>query len=119
MLFADQAYATQILKELYNEAMLPVTKIPQTPLRLNEACVRLEEMILEQTIEHGNNPILNWNVANASLVRGTTGLIYPDKSSATERIDGLSALINAIAAAVADPNDRGPSVYETRGVLTV
>lgn len=118
-LFADRAYATQLLNELFNEAMIPVKGIPQGPVTLNEACVTLEEMVLGQLIEHGNNPILNWNVANASLVRGTTGLIYPDRSSATERIDGLSALINAIAAAVADPNDRGPSVYETRGVLTV
>jgi phage terminase large subunit-like protein len=88
---ADPAYATQLLNELYNEAMLPIQKIGQRGANLNEACVK----------------------------RGTTGLVYPDKSMATERIDGLSALINAIAAAVADPNDRGPSVYETRGVLTV
>jgi phage terminase large subunit-like protein len=42
-----------------------------------------------------------------------------DKSSATERIDLLAALINALAGAVSDPENNGPSVYETRGILTL
>ena len=41
---------------------------------MNEACVTLEEMVLDRRIEHGNNQILNWNIANASLKRGATGI---------------------------------------------
>jgi phage terminase large subunit-like protein len=106
-LFADRAYATQLLNELYNDAMIPVKGIPQGPVTLNEACVSLEELVLGQQIEHGGNEILNWAVANCSLKRGTTGLVHPDKSSATERIDALAALINALAAWRADPEQRG------------
>lgn len=116
-MFADRAYATQILNELFNEEMIPVKGIPQGPVTLNEACVALEEMVIGQQIEHGGNEILNWAIANASVKRGTTGLIHPDKSSATERIDPLAALINAIAAYKADPENRGPSVYDTPGNL--
>ena len=114
-LFADRAYATQILNELYNDAGIPVKGIPQGSVTLNEACVKLEELVLDRQIEHGDNGILNWAIANASVERNTTGLMHPNKSSATERIDALSALINALAAYVADPEDRGPSVYETSG----
>ncbi len=118
-LFADRAYATALLNNLYNNHMIPVKGIPQGPVTLNEACVALEEMVVSQQIEHGGNEILNWAVANASLKRGTTGLIHPDKSSATERIDALAALINALAAYKADPENRAPSVYDTPGALSL
>jgi phage terminase large subunit-like protein len=113
MIFADRAYANDILIALANDHQIPVKGIPQGEITLNEACVKLEEMVLSGTIEHGNNPVLNWNVANCSLKRGHTGLVCPDKTIATERIDGLAALVNAIAAMVADPEDRSPSIYES------
>jgi phage terminase large subunit-like protein len=116
---ADRAYATQLLTRLYNEHGLNVKGIPQGPLTMNEPMVRLEELIVEGKIRHGNNPILAWNVANAVVHRNRTGLMELDKAQATERIDGLSALLNALAAAVADPADHGPSVYESRGLLLI
>ncbi len=118
-LFGDRAYCTEMLNWLYNEAQIPVKGIPQGPVTLNEACVYLEELVNERGIEHGGNEILNWAVANCSLKRGTTGLIHPDKSSATERIDALAALINALAAMKADPEDRSVSVYEKKGQLAL
>ncbi len=118
-MFADRAYCTDLLNELFNEAMIPIKGIPQGPVTLNEACVYLEELVLSQRIEHGGNEILNWAVANCSLKRGTTGLVHPDKSSATERIDALSALINALAAMIADPENRSPCVYDTPGQLVL
>jgi phage terminase large subunit-like protein len=116
-MFADRAYSMDLLNDLFNEESMNVKGIAQGPLSLNEACVRLEELVLSGKIEHGSNPVLDWNIANASLKRGTTGLIYPDRSSATERIDGLMALVYALAAYVSDPESYGPSVYESRGML--
>lgn len=116
-MFADRAYCMDLLNDLFNEEGMNVKGIAQGPLPLNEACVRLEELVLSGKIEHGSNPILDWNIANASLKRGSTGLVYPDRSSATERIDGLMALVYALAAYVSDPESYGPSVYETRGLI--
>jgi len=113
---ADRAFATQILLELYNDHGFPVKGITQGPVILNESMVRLEELILEGRIRHGNDPILAWNVANGTMRRNTTGLMYLDRSGATERIDGLAALVNALSAAVADPQDHSQSVYERRGL---
>jgi len=117
-LYADRAYATQILTRLANTHGIEVKGIPQGPVTLNEAMVRLEELVISQTIRHGDNPLLNWAVANAVIHLNTTGLKHLDKSQATERIDALAALVNALAAAVADPNNTGPSIYESRGVAT-
>lgn len=118
-LFADRAYFQQMLTRLFNEAGIPVKAIPQTCMHLNEPCVTLERMILDRSIEHGGNPILDWNVANASIVRNTTGLIHPNKTSATERIDGLAALLNALAGYIDDEADRSASVYERPGMLAL
>jgi phage terminase large subunit-like protein len=118
-MFADRAYANRLLTRLYNDHRIEVKGIPQGPVTLNEACVLFEEMIIKQEIEHGDNPILNWNVANASVIRGNTGLMCLNKSSSTERIDGLAALLNALTAYVADPEHRGPCVYESRGILFI
>jgi phage terminase large subunit-like protein len=118
-MLADRAYSMDLLNDLFNEEGMNVKGIAQGPLSLNEACVRLEELVLSGAIEHGSNPILDWNISNASLKRGTTGLVYPDRSSATERIDGLMALVYALAAYVSDPESYGPSVYEKRGMFFV
>lgn len=115
-LFADRAYSMDMLTDLFNDEGMDVKGITNSPLNLNESCVRLEEFVLSGKIEHGSNPVLNWNVANASLKRGSTGLIYPDRSSATERIDGLMALVYALAAYISDPESYSASVYEEHGI---
>jgi phage terminase large subunit-like protein len=71
----------------------------------------LESMILDRKIRHDDNPILTWNVSNANARRAPTGLMYLDKSKTTNRIDGLAALIDAIAAATA--NDAEQTVHES------
>lgn len=118
LMLADRAYATELLNRLFNEEGINVKGISQGPVTLNEAMVKLEELILSRQIRH-HNEILDWNIANAVICRTNTGLMNLDKSSANERIDVLAALINALAGAVSDPENNGPSVYETRGVLAL
>lgn len=118
LLCADRAYASQLLSRLFNLHDLPVRGIPQGPVTLNEPMVRLESLLLAGAIRHGNHPILAWNASNADMRRNSTGLMHLDKSGSTGRIDGLAALVNAIAAATADAGGGGPSVYESRGILT-
>lgn len=115
-LCADRAFATQILTRLMNVHGLPVQGISQGPVTMNEPTVRFEELVLARKIRHGDNPILAWNVANAVLRRCSTGLVHLDKGQATERIDGLGACLNALAAAT-DCTDNEASVYESRGIL--
>jgi len=118
-IFADRAYAMDLLIDLFNEESIQVKGIPQGAVTLNESCRLLEDMVESKQIEHGSNPILDWNVANASVSRNATGLMCLDRSSSTERIDGLAALINALAAYIADPEHRGPSPYESGGIFII
>lgn len=111
LLLADRAYATQLLNRLFNNHGIPVKGITQGPVQLNEPMVKLEAMLLDGTLRHDGNAVLTWNISNANVRTTSTGLMHLDKSSATQRIDGLAALVDALAGFVADPN-HGPSVYD-------
>ncbi len=118
LLCADRAYCNRLLTRLFNEHSIPTNGIPQGSVTLNEACVTLEKLVVNEEIHHGDSPILNWNIQNASVKRNSTGLIHPDKTMATERIDGLAALVNALAAYAGDKEQRwSSSVYDTAGSL--
>jgi phage terminase large subunit-like protein len=45
------------------------------------------------------------------------GNIKPDKERSRKRIDGISALVNALGRALLRDATGGRSVYETRGLL--
>jgi phage terminase large subunit-like protein len=117
-LYADRAYASHLLTRLFNNHGLNVKGISQGPVTLNEAMVRLEASIIDRKVSHDGDPVLAWNVANAVVKRQSTGLMNLDKATATNRIDGLAALVNALTAA-RDVLDGGPSVYDERGLLWV
>jgi phage terminase large subunit-like protein len=46
--------------------------------------------------------VAQWNANNVCVYTDPTGLIKPDKSKSTEKIDGIAALVNALALASTD-----------------
>ena len=78
----------------------------------------LLNMILGRKIAHGGNPVLRWMANNVVVKTDPAGNLKPDKGKSTERIDGIVAMIMALSLAIRQVDD-GPSVYETRGVLSV
>lgn len=120
VLNADRAYATQMLSNLFNKHGMNVKGISQGPVMMSEPISKFEELVLSGGIAHGDNPILDWNVANAVVRNLRTGLRILDKENTTERIDGLSACLNALAGVIANDGDGGgESVYESRGLLFI
>lgn len=75
----------------------------------------LMNLCLQKKIRHGGNPILRWNADNLVVQQDPTGNLKPDKAKATQKIDGMVALIMAISRASLYSNVKGPSIYETRG----
>jgi phage terminase large subunit-like protein len=72
-------------------------------------------------LRHDANPVMTWMASNAVVDRRRDETILPIKESqmSPNKIDGIDALINAIAPAVNDNGQYGPSVYENRGILEV
>jgi phage terminase large subunit-like protein len=74
-----------------------------------------ETLRLERCNSH---PVLRWNASNVSVRHDPAGNIKPDKERSSERIDGISALVNGLGRALL----RGAAerfVYETRDILFV
>lgn len=69
----------------------------------------IESLLLNGKLRHDNNPVLSWCVANAVATRDPAGNRKLNKAKATGRIDGLVALVMAVAMA----DVRADDVYIT------
>jgi phage terminase large subunit-like protein len=77
----------------------------------------LMNTVLTGNLQHGGHPVLRWNADNLVVEQDAAGNLKPDKAKATQKIDGMVALIMALDRAVRHSGETGPSVYESRGPL--
>lgn len=115
----DPFNATQLALDLRDGDGLPVDFLRQGFLSLSDPTKQLELMVKSRKLRHGNNPVLRWMAANAVVETDPAGNLKLSKRRSREKIDGLSALVNATAAASGDDAGAGASVYETRGILSL
>ena len=85
---------------------------------MSAPCKKLEELVLAKKLAHGGHPVLRWMAGNTVVETDSAGNIKPSKKKSNERIDGIVALVMALGRAMTIPEEP-PSVYETRGVLTI
>jgi len=111
----DRRFAQQLAHHLDADGIAVVDQ-PQG-FQLNEACVRLGELVAEGKLHHDHDPLLTWCASNLVLRTGRYGEVRPDKDAAPDKIDPVVAAVMALQRAIAQA-DVG-SVYEDRGVLTV
>lgn len=78
----------------------------------------LQRLIMSEQIAHAGHPVLRWMMSNIAALQDPAGNQKFDKSKSGDKIDGAVALAMALGIAIAD-EVKGPSVYETRGVLTL
>ena len=64
-----------------------------------------EQLIVEGLLVHGNSPPLNFNIANAKVIRDTSGNRKLDKSQDKKTIDGAIAMVMALALAYQEHGD--------------
>ena len=62
---------------------------------------------------HGGHPVLRWYASNVAVRQDPASNITPDKERSSERIDGISALVNALGRALVRDGTGGPSIYDT------
>lgn len=93
----DHAYAGNIASNHAGLHGLNVSPLGQGFLNLTGPTTEFERMALGGLFEHFNNPVLRWMISNAIIKRHRTGLVMIDKEQSTNRVDGVSATINAIA----------------------
>lgn len=64
---------------------------------LNTPSKTFEKMAKSAQFEHFNNPVLSWMLGNVALDKDANGNIKPNKEKSINKIDGISAAIDALA----------------------
>lgn len=85
-------------------AGLTCTDVPQG-FFLNEALRALAKWVVDVLLCHGGDPILAWMAANTVVREGRNTEIRLDKDRASEKIDGIAALSNAVKLAISQPEE--------------
>lgn len=112
----DPHQATQHATRMMAEGF-PMLEVRQTVLSLSEPMKELEALVLSGKLRHDGNPVLTWMISNVVAHLDAKDNIYPRKQRPQNKIDGAVGLIIALRAMRSTAE--GPSVYETRGVLTL
>jgi phage terminase large subunit-like protein len=78
---------------------LSAVEVQQTMANLSGAAKELERLVLAGRLRHGAHPVLRWCISNAAVDTDANGNLKPSKKRSRERIDGVSALVTALALA--------------------
>lgn len=119
----DRWNATQIVNDLTTDGAPMITfgqgfasmSAPTKDLqRLIKVGARADEhgAPVKPMIRHGGNPLWRWMVDNFAVAMDPAGNVKPDKKNAGDKIDGVVALIMALARAVAAREAESTSAYE-------
>jgi len=55
-------------------------------------------MVSKQEINHGNNPVLRWQIGNVQIKEDSNNGKWVHKTASTGKIDGIVAMLNAVCA---------------------
>jgi phage terminase large subunit-like protein len=99
-----------------------LVEIKQNFTTLGPAMSEIEAFLHGKHINHGNNPILNWNYSNLEVIKNADGLVRPTKGikkgnsqnkkgNEYYKIDGFVAVVNGFTRVILHKNN--PTVYKT------
>ena len=112
----DPWNAMQTAVNLEDEG-LTMVEVRQGFKSMSAPMKEIEQLTMGKKLKHSGHPVLRWNVGNVQVKMDENENIRPVKGKGTERIDGLVAMVNAMARAML--REDTTSVYESRGVITV
>lgn len=95
----DPWQATQLATTMAKEGA-PMVEIGATVKNFSEPMKMLESLVLSGKLAHGNNPVLDWMASNVTAKADKKDNIYPTKDLPENKIDGIVALIMALARAI-------------------
>ena len=110
----DPWNSSQFATDLQNDGLM-LTKVRQGFASMNEPLKEIQRLVLRGAkgapgIAH-DNPVMDWCMDNLAVATDPAGNVKPDKAKSGEKIDGVSALVNAMFEAM---NEARISAYEQR-----
>lgn len=91
----DAWNATILATELQAEG-ITVVEVRQGFRALSEPTKEMSVLLANGQLQHGGHPVLRWMADNMTVRQDANGNIAPDKARASEKIDGIVALIMAL-----------------------
>jgi phage terminase large subunit-like protein len=92
----DPHQATQHSTIMLGEGF-PMVEVRQTVLSLSEPMKELQALVLDGKLKHDGNPVLTWMMSNVVAHQDAKDNIYPRKWRPDKKIDGVLAIIFALA----------------------
>ncbi|MFF2640324.1 terminase large subunit [Streptomyces niveus] len=113
----DRWGATPLTNDLEGERA-PMVGVGQGFKSMSPALKAVQRLLLRghqkghrQMLRHDGNPVMAWMVDNLAVAMDASGNVKPDKASAGDKIDGVSALCDAMSEILARPPKK-VSAYE-------
>lgn len=93
----DQYSAQQLITHFQNHfGEERVLKLPQTVQYLSQPMKLVRGLIDEGRIHHDGNPVLAWCIGNVTAQEDRNENVFPRKERPEKKIDGVTALLNAM-----------------------
>ena len=106
----DPFQATQLSTRMLAEG-LPMIEVRPTVLNFSEPMKTLEALVLQKKLRHDGDPVLAWMASNVVAHLDAKDNIYPRKERPENKIDGVVALIMALARSLVRQAPE-PSIYD-------
>lgn len=110
----DPALTRYFATKLINDHGLPMVEMRQNGITFTTAVTELENLVVEQKLVHDGNPVMTWMMSNVVIRESKfSGLKHPTKQRANNKIDGVVALMMALARSLPTADENGQSFWET------
>ncbi|EDQ2572276.1 terminase large subunit, partial [Salmonella enterica subsp. enterica serovar Hadar] len=113
----DPAGATA-LRHLLEDEGFTCVEITQNYTNMSPAMKELEAALAGGRFHHDGNRILTWCISNVigKFIPGSDDIVRPTKGDKQSKIDGATALFNAMSRAMLNESSGGKSVYDEEDV---
>ncbi len=108
----DPALSRYFATKLVNDHSLPLVEMKQNGVTFTSAVTELENLVLELKFVFNGNPAFTWMMSNVVIEPSKfSGLKHPTKERAANKIDGIIALLLALARAINEkPEESEPGI---------
>ncbi len=112
----DRWGAVQLATQLQGDG-LTMVPLGQGFASLSAPTKEFLGLVTGRRLAHGGHPVLRWMASNLALKQDAAGNLKPDKGASSEKIDGIVALVMALARAMVHEGGLGPALAPGQGVL--
>lgn len=111
----DPWNATALTNDLLAEGA-PMVEVRQGYASLSPALKEIKRLLAEGTADRprlrtGGNPVSRWMADNLAVAMDPAGNVKPDKGTAADKIDGISALVTAMSRAMHHRDHGAPTLW--------